>query len=121
MSGLRSHRLSAVVSAPQDILYARQDRLLALAAAAVGEAGLTMLSATGADFSPHGASIVLLLQESHVALHAWPEHGKVTVDIHVCDFNRDNLARARQLAEALSFAAEFPENRGQWSVQTMRG
>lgn len=100
---------------------ARQEALLDLARAAVRKAGLTTVSWTGADFQPNGASIVVLLQESHVALHAWPEHGKLTVDIHVCDFNRDNLARGRALANALSFADLFPDNRDRWSVLTMRG
>lgn len=121
MNRLRSHRLSAVLSAPETVLYAGQQALLDLAVAAVGRAGLTALSSTGADFSPHGASVVVLLQESHVALHAWPEHGKMTVDIHVCDFNRDNLGRARLLAEALSFSETFPANRALWNVQTMNG
>lgn len=121
MSELRSHRLSAVVSAPNTILNASADALLALARKAVADAELTTISFAKADFEPQGASIILLLQESHVALHAWPEHGKLTVDIHVCDFNRDNLGRARQVAEALSFLDHDPANRQSWSVQTMRG
>lgn len=121
MSDLKSHRLSAVVSAPESILKASADDLLALARRAVADAQLTTVSFAKADFEPQGASIILLLQESHVALHAWPEHGKLTVDIHVCDFNRDNLGRARQLAEALSFIDHDPDNRRSWSVQTMRG
>ncbi|MBB3610889.1 S-adenosylmethionine decarboxylase [Rhizobium sp. BK602] len=121
MGELRSHRLSAVVSAPDEILNASADSLLTLARQAVADAELTTISWAKADFEPQGASIILLLQESHVALHAWPEYGKLTVDIHVCDFNRDNLGRARQVAEALSFADRYPDNRGLWSVQTMRG
>jgi S-adenosylmethionine decarboxylase len=121
MSKLRSHRLSAIVDAPADVLTGSAEALLAIARQAVADAELTMISSAKADFEPQGASIILLLQESHVALHAWPEHGKLTVDIHVCDFNRDNLGRARQVAEALSFADLFPSNRAVWSIQTMQG
>ena len=35
-------------------------------------------------FSPHGVSGVIVIAESHVAIHTWPEHGYAAVDIFSC-------------------------------------
>ena len=35
-------------------------------------------------FSPHGVSGVIVIAESHVAIHTWPEHGYAAVDIFTC-------------------------------------
>ncbi len=35
-------------------------------------------------FSPHGVSGVVVIAESHVAIHTWPEHGYAAVDIFTC-------------------------------------
>ena len=36
------------------------------------------------NFSPHGVSGVIVIAESHVAIHTWPEHGFAAVDIFSC-------------------------------------
>ncbi len=36
------------------------------------------------QFNPHGFSAVLLLAESHIALHFWPEYHYLAVDIFTC-------------------------------------
>lgn len=35
-------------------------------------------------FNPHGLSGVVVIQESHLAIHTWPEHGFASVDIYTC-------------------------------------
>jgi spermidine synthase len=35
----------------------------------------------------------VLLAESHLALHTWPERAGVTLDVYVCNFSTDNSAR----------------------------
>lgn len=35
-------------------------------------------------FNPHGVSGVVVIAESHVAIHTWPEHGYAAVDIFSC-------------------------------------
>jgi S-adenosylmethionine decarboxylase len=51
-----------------------------------------------------GVTGVVLLAESHVAVHTWPELDAVTVDVYVCNFGADNSARARSLMDALAAA-----------------
>lgn len=42
-----------------------------------------------------GATGAVVLAESHLAIHTWPELWAVTLDLYVCNFSRDN----RQAAE----------------------
>ncbi|WAC74661.1 S-adenosylmethionine decarboxylase [Roseateles sp. SL47] len=48
-----------------------------------------------------GLTGMLLLAESHVALHTWPELGAVTLDVYVCNYGADNSLKARSLMSAL--------------------
>ena len=50
---------------------------------------------------PAGATGAVILAESHLAVHTWPERGVVTLDVFVCNLADDNSARARQLLDAL--------------------
>ena len=44
-----------------------------------------------------GVTGTVVLAESHLALHTWPEIRAVTLDIYVCNFSGDNSARAHAL------------------------
>lgn len=57
-------------------------RELALEAAALAE--VTVLHEYTHRFSPHGLSTVLVLAESHLALHTWPEHDFLSLDLFTC-------------------------------------
>ena len=35
-------------------------------------------------FNPHGVSGVVVVEESHLAIHTWPEYGMLTYDIFTC-------------------------------------
>lgn len=50
---------------------------------------------------PAGVTGVVLLAESHLAVHTWPEQGVVTLDVFVCNLLGDNRERAQALLEAL--------------------
>ncbi|MEW6756141.1 MAG: adenosylmethionine decarboxylase [Candidatus Latescibacterota bacterium] len=47
-------------------------------------AGATVVGAAFHRFSPHGVTGVLLVQESHLAIHTWPERGFAAVDLFTC-------------------------------------
>ncbi len=40
-------------------------------------------------FSPHGVSGVVIISESHLAIHTWPELGYAAVDLFTCGENCD--------------------------------
>ncbi len=49
---------------------------------------------------------MLLLAESHLAVHTWPERGGVTLDVYVCNFSADNSAKAERLMAELVAALQ---------------
>ncbi|RLJ71157.1 S-adenosylmethionine decarboxylase [Hydrogenivirga caldilitoris] len=51
---------------------------------AVKVADLTKISSHYYQFQPHGATGVVLLAESHISIHTWPEHGLATIDVYTC-------------------------------------
>lgn len=51
--------------------------------------------------APGGVTGVVLLAESHLAVHTWPERATVTLDVYVCNLRADNSARAEGLMAAL--------------------
>jgi len=53
---------------------------------------------------PGGITGALLLAESHLAVHTWPERRGVTLDVYVCNFTADNCAKARRLFDTLAVA-----------------
>ena len=48
-----------------------------------------------------GVTGTVLLAESHLALHTWPEQQSVTLDVYVCNFSTDNSNKANQLISTL--------------------
>jgi S-adenosylmethionine decarboxylase proenzyme len=48
-----------------------------------------------------GVTGVVLLAESHAAVHTWPELGAVTLDVYVCNLGRDHSAQAEALLAQL--------------------
>ena len=48
-----------------------------------------------------GVTGVVLLAESHLALHTWPELGAVTLDVYVCNRSGDHSEQARQVMAAM--------------------
>lgn len=79
------------------------DLLEAALRQAVGVAGLTEVACARHRFEPQGVSAVLLLSESHVAVHTWPEHASAYVTLTSCrELGTGTVARLRDgLAQEL--------------------
>ncbi len=81
--------------------------LASLCQGAVAAVGLTPVAERFHAFEPvaidepAGVTGVVLLAESHLAIHTWPEQGAVTVDVYVCNLGQDNSAKARALLQKL--------------------
>ncbi len=56
--------------------------------------------------APGGVTGVVLLAESHLAVHTRPELAAVTLDVYVCNVSQDHSARAEGLLAALEAAFE---------------
>ncbi len=50
---------------------------------------------------PSGVTATVLLAESHLCVHTWPEQRAVTLDVYVCNFGGDHSAKAQSLMTAL--------------------
>jgi S-adenosylmethionine decarboxylase len=68
---------------------------------AVRAAGLTIVGDRFHQFEPQGVTGAVILAESHLAIHTWPEMGSVTLDVYVCNYTTDNTAKAQSLFRAL--------------------
>ena len=80
-----------------------------LCLAAVRRSGLAPVGELFHRFEPAGAEPtgvtgVVLLAESHLAVHTWPELGAVTLDVYVCNFGADHSTAAEALLAALQRA-----------------
>lgn len=84
-------------------------QLAALCRRACAEAGLTVVAEAFHQFAAAGATGALVLAESHLAIHTWPELDSVTVDLYVCNYSQDNRAAAEIAYGVL--AAEFTPRR----------
>ncbi len=65
-------------------VISKVDSLYPVVEDAVRAGNLTKISSDYYQFQPQGASGVVLLAESHLSFHTWPEHGLVTLDIYTC-------------------------------------
>ena len=88
--------------------------------APVGELFHRFEPAPGADANaPVGITGVVLLAESHLAVHTWPEIAAVTLDVYVCNLGSDNSAKAHTLMAAL-IAAFAPQDVEQHALERGR-
>ena len=81
-------------------------RLLERCAWEVVRAGLQPVNQLAHSFpateqGPGGVTATVLLAESHLCVHTWPEQRGVTVDVYVCNFGADHSAKAQGLMDAL--------------------
>ena len=68
--------------------------------AAAETAGATVINSTFHHFSPYGVSGVVVIQESHLAIHTWPEYGYAAVDLFTCGDSVDPWVSYTFLKEA---------------------
>jgi len=67
------------------------EKAMRLAAEAISA---TVLSGHFHQFEPHGVSGVLVISESHFAVHTWPELGYAAIDLFTCGDKRLTLDAA---------------------------
>ena len=67
------------------------DELKRLLLEAVRRGNGTIVTDVFHTFSPHGVSGVVVIAESHVAIHTWPEHEYAAVDIFSCGTTLDHV------------------------------
>lgn len=64
-------------------------------------AGAQVLKTSFQNFNPQGVSGVVVIAESHLTIHTWPEHGYAAVDIFTCGTRVDPWKAVEFLKEEL--------------------
>lgn len=83
MNSLGRHILAEIYDCDENILNNREliEEILVKAAL---EAGAEVREVAFHKFSPQGVSGVVVISESHLAIHTWPELGYAAVDVFTC-------------------------------------
>ncbi len=63
------------------------------------KSGATIVQSVFHSFQPHGISGVVVIAESHLAIHTWPEYGYAAVDLFTCGDTVDPWIAYRYLKE----------------------
>ncbi len=83
MDSLGRHILVEFYHCSQDVLNnVQQVREMMLEA--THRSGATMVTENFHHFSPYGVSGVVVIAESHLTIHTWPEYSYAAVDLFTC-------------------------------------
>ncbi len=105
MKGL--HIIADLYNCQKGELLTSSGQLRQLCVDACTGAGLTVLGDhfiqfDGVDGTQQGGSTgAVVLAESHLAIHTWPERDGATLDVYVCNYTCDNTGKAEAVYEAL--------------------
>lgn len=72
---------------------------------AARKAGATVINSTFHHFSPFGVSGVVVIEESHLSIHTWPEYRFASIDLFTCGDDIDPWISFDYLKK--EFAAEY--------------
>lgn len=105
MKGL--HIIADLYNCQKGELLVSSEKLRELCVSACKEVGLTVLGDhfyqfDGVDGTQQGgATGAVVLAESHLAIHTWPERDAATLDVYVCNYTADNTAKAESVYKVL--------------------
>lgn len=68
---------------------------------AARQAHMTIVESVFHHFNPHGVSGAVIIAESHITIHTWPEHNYAAVDLFTCGEEGDPQAAFSYLLEGL--------------------
>ena len=105
MKGL--HIIADLYNCQKGELLASSSKLRELCVTACKDVGLTVLGDLfyqfdGVDGTQQGGTTgAVVLAESHLAIHTWPERDGATLDVYVCNYTCDNTGKAEAVYKAL--------------------
>ncbi|MBO2943956.1 adenosylmethionine decarboxylase [Paenibacillus sp. F411] len=84
--------------------------------------GATVLSVQSKQFEPQGATVLVLLSESHLSIHTYPERGFAAIDCYTCGETVDPQLAIDYLVSALKpekcYAKKLVRGLGEMKVET---
>lgn len=100
MNTLGRHILAEIYGCSFDILNSK-DKIQQIMVDASLEAGAEVREVAFHKFSPQGVSGVVVISESHLTIHTWPELGYAAVDVFTCGENVNPWDACNYLTEKL--------------------
>ena len=100
MKSLGRHLLTEFYGCDREILN-DPDRIKTIMEEAAVTSGASIVQSVFHLFNPHGISGVVVIAESHLAIHTWPEYGYSAVDIFTCGEEVDPWRAHHYLKEKL--------------------
>jgi S-adenosylmethionine decarboxylase len=95
------HTLVEYIDADREVLTFAS-RLEPILLEAVRLCGATYIDHRVNQFEPYGASGVVLIAESHLSFHSWPEHCYMALDLFTCSLSMDPREAIQYVAESIS-------------------
>lgn len=84
--------------------------------------GATVLSVQAKQFEPQGATVLVMLSESHLSIHTYPERGFAAVDCYTCGETVDPQLAIDYLVSILkpekAYAKKLIRGLGELKVET---
>ena len=77
------------------------DAVRAMMEKAAKAANASIVTTAFHRFQPQGVSGVVVIEESHLSIHTWPETGYAAMDFYTCGDHTDPWAACEYAAEAL--------------------
>ncbi len=61
----------------------------------------TLLNISSHKFDPYGVTAIVLLADSHISIHTWPENGMAVCDVFTCGEHTNPRCGATYMYEAM--------------------
>ncbi len=104
MNGKGLHIIANFFGCENASLLVDKEKLNNLFLDSVKKNGLTHIHDFFYKFGEGGITGYILLSESHISIHTWPEkENYVAMDIFVCNYSKDNVENAKKIYEELKF------------------
>ena len=100
MNALGRHLLLELQDCDEEVLNDLSFIRETMVVAAI-DCGATVMGESFHPFNPQGVSGVVIIAESHLSIHTWPEYGYAAVDIFTCGTNVEPEKAVATLIEKL--------------------
>ncbi len=100
MEALGRHILAEFFNCDKDILN-DHNKIEEVMNDAAEKSGATIVQSVFHTFNPYGVSGVVVIQESHLAIHTWPEYNYAAIDVFTCGDTVDPWVAAEILKKSL--------------------
>jgi S-adenosylmethionine decarboxylase len=89
---------------------------------AAEKCGATVLSTQSKQFEPQGATVLVLLSESHISIHTYPERGFAALDCYTCGETVDPQIAMDFMISVLKPEAAYPKvlKRGVGEIEVIK-